>query len=174
MHRRPSRCKTCLHAQPAHLRAWACTPAHLRAHTPASLGRAPPGTAGLHTCTPASPHTCESGPCSAWDSRSAATWAGLAAASATTSTSDGPAGMSMDTCTRVVQARRVYGHLHTCGASQEGAPKACAGQMPMSTSTFMLGQSACPCWVDVKGHMGARTSTAHEPFLWTHADGSPR
>eukprot|EP00160_Parvularia_atlantis_P017032 Unigene5691_Nuclearia_a/m.17369 Unigene5691_Nuclearia_a/g.17369 ORF Unigene5691_Nuclearia_a/g.17369 Unigene5691_Nuclearia_a/m.17369 type:complete len:338 (+) Unigene5691_Nuclearia_a:353-1366(+) len=38
-----------------------------------------------------------SGPCSACDSRSAATYAGLADASAMTSTSDGPAGMSIAT-----------------------------------------------------------------------------
>ncbi|MNM25059.1 hypothetical protein D3C81_354990 [compost metagenome] len=36
-----------------------------------------------------------SGPCSAWESRSAATKAGFAPSSAITSTSEGPAGMSM-------------------------------------------------------------------------------
>mmetsp|Transcript_16424 Transcript_16424/g.51045 ORF Transcript_16424/g.51045 Transcript_16424/m.51045 type:complete len:261 (+) Transcript_16424:418-1200(+) len=41
--------------------------------------------------------TCESGPCSACDKRSAATKAGSASPSAITSTSDGPAGMSIDT-----------------------------------------------------------------------------
>ena len=49
-------------------------------------------TSGVTTRT-----TCESGPCSAWLRRSAATCAGGAPASATTSTSDGPAGMSMAT-----------------------------------------------------------------------------
>ena len=38
-----------------------------------------------------------SGPCSAWESRSAATKAGRQVLSASTITSDGPAGMSMDT-----------------------------------------------------------------------------
>jgi hypothetical protein len=39
--------------------------------------------------------TCESGPCSACDSRSEATKSGVAPLSAITSTSDGPAGISM-------------------------------------------------------------------------------
>mmetsp|Transcript_3742 Transcript_3742/g.15167 ORF Transcript_3742/g.15167 Transcript_3742/m.15167 type:complete len:204 (+) Transcript_3742:969-1580(+) len=49
-------------------------------------------TSGVTTRT-----TWESGPCSAWERRSAATWDGCASLSAMTSTSEGPAGMSMDT-----------------------------------------------------------------------------
>mmetsp|Transcript_18129 Transcript_18129/g.45026 ORF Transcript_18129/g.45026 Transcript_18129/m.45026 type:complete len:268 (+) Transcript_18129:734-1537(+) len=53
---------------------------------------APRSTSVVTTST-----TCESGPCSACDSRSAATCSGFAPASAITSTSDGPAGMSIET-----------------------------------------------------------------------------
>ena len=48
-----------------------------------------------------------SGPCSAWERRSEAAKAGLQVSSATTITSEGPAGMSMDTpalCTRDLAA----------------------------------------------------------------------
>jgi len=68
----------------------------------------PPSAAACRSgsSSTATSHTCESWPCSAWLSRSAATCTGEAAASATTSTSDGPAGMSMDTCARCFGAPR--------------------------------------------------------------------
>ena len=51
--------------------------------------------------------TCESGPCSACDSRSAATKRASAPASAITSTSDGPAGMSIATSMRCAATWRL-------------------------------------------------------------------
>ena len=45
--------------------------------------------------------TCESTPCSAWESKSAATNTGFAVSSATTATSDGPAGISIATSCRL-------------------------------------------------------------------------
>jgi len=58
----------------------------------------PRSTASLHVGGASlTSTTCESTPCSAWDRRSAATNTGSASRSATTSTSEGPAGISIAT-----------------------------------------------------------------------------
>ena len=82
--------------------------------------------------------TCESGPCSACDSRSEATNAGVAPASAITSTSEGPAGMSMAapsrrwlTCrlasvTKALPGRKIFATRGTLSVPNAVAAIACA------------------------------------------------
>ncbi len=86
----------------------------------------------------------ESGPCSAWLNRSAATWAGSAVSSASTMTSEGPAGMSIATwpktsslaaVTHAFPGPTILSTARTVSVPQARAPIACAPPITYNSST---------------------------------------
>mmetsp|Transcript_23790 Transcript_23790/g.60687 ORF Transcript_23790/g.60687 Transcript_23790/m.60687 type:complete len:291 (+) Transcript_23790:523-1395(+) len=140
---------------------------------PTSVATAPTSTPGSATST-----ACESGPCSACDSRSAATCAGLAPGSATTSTSEGPAGMSMATmasefCSSILAAvtywlpgPRILSTLGQVAVPHAMAATACAPPaLRMWVTPAFLAQYSTSGVMEPSGRGGVASTMVGQPAM---------